>query len=38
MDLQEFSVEMFEELLKLHCDLCVIPEPSHFEDERAKYI
>ncbi len=38
MDLQKFSEEKFEELLKLHHDLCVIPAPSHFEDERAKYI
>lgn len=38
MDLQKFSEEKFEELLKIHRDLCVIPAPSHFEDERAKYI
>lgn len=38
MDLQKFSEEKFEELLKLHRELCVIPAPSHFEDERAKYI
>lgn len=38
MDLQKFSEENFEELLKLHRDLCVIPAPSHYEDERSKYI
>ena len=38
MDLQKFSNEKFDELLKLHRELCVIPAPSHFEDERAKYV
>jgi len=38
MDLQKFSEEKFEELLKLHRELCLIPAPSHFEDERAEYI
>lgn len=38
MDLQKFSEEKFEELLKLHRELCVIPAPSHFEDERAEYV
>ena len=38
MDLQKFSEERFEEVLNLHKDLCCIPAPSHFEDERAKYI
>lgn len=38
MNLQKFSEETFEELLKLHRELCLIPAPSHYEDERAKYI
>lgn len=38
MDLIKFSEEKFEELLKLHKELCLIPAPSHFEDERAAYI
>ncbi len=38
MDLQKFSVEKYEEVLKLHKDLCLIPAPSHFEDERAEYV
>ena len=38
MDLQKFSEENFEALLKLHRELCLIPAPSHFEEERAKYI
>ena len=38
MDLKKFSEDVFEELLKLHRDLCIIPSPSHFEDKRAKYI
>lgn len=38
MNLQNLSEEKFEELLKLHRDLCLIPAPSHYEDERAKYI
>ena len=38
MDLQKFSEEKFEELLKLHKELCLIPAPSHFEDERAEYV
>lgn len=38
MDLQKFSEEKFEEVLKLLHDLCVIPAPSHFEDERANYV
>lgn len=38
MDLQKFSEEKFQELLKLHKQLCLIPAPSHFEDERAAYI
>lgn len=38
MDLQKFSEEKFDELLKLHKDLCLIPAPSHFEDERAAYV
>ena len=38
MDLQKFSEEKFEELLKLHKELCLIPAPSHFEDERAAYV
>lgn len=38
MNLQVFAEEKFDELLKLHKELCVIPAPSHFEDERAAYI
>ena len=38
MDLQKFSDEKFHEVLKLHRELCVIPAPSNFEDERAQYI
>jgi len=38
MDLLKFSEEKFDELLKLHRALCLIPAPSHFEDERAAYI
>ena len=38
MDFQKFSEEKFEELLKLHKELCLIPAPSHFEDERAEYV
>lgn len=38
MDLIKFSEEKFEELLKLHHNLCLIPAPSHFEGERAEYI
>ena len=38
MNLQKFSEEYYNELLKLHHDLCLIPAPSHYEDERAKYI
>ncbi len=38
MDFQKFSEEKFDELLKLHRELCVIPAPSHFEDERAQYV
>lgn len=38
MNLQKFCEEKFEEVLELHHDLCVIPAPSHFEDERAEYI
>ena len=38
MDLKKFSEENFEALLKLHRELCLIPAPSHFEEERAKYI
>ncbi len=38
MDLLKFSNEKFDALLKLHKELCLIPAPSHFEDERAKYI
>ena len=38
MDLQKFSEEKFEELLKLHRELCAIPAPSHFEDERAAFV
>ena len=38
MDLQKFSLEKFDELLKLHKELCLIPAPSHFEDERADYV
>ena len=38
MDLQKFSEEKFEEVLKLLHDLCIIPAPSHFEDERADYV
>ncbi len=38
MDLQKFSEEKFEELLTLHRQMCVIPAPSHFEDERAEYV
>ncbi len=38
MDLQKFSEEKFAALLKLHRELCLIPAPSHFEEERAKYI
>ena len=38
MNLQKISEEKFEELLKLHYELCVIPAPSHFEDKRAEYV
>lgn len=38
MDLLKFSEEKFDELLKIHRDLCLIPAPSNFEDERAKYV
>lgn len=38
MDLQKFSDEKFDELLKIHRELCLIPAPSYFEDRRAKYI
>ncbi len=38
MDLQKYSEEKFDELLKLHRELCLIPAPSHFEDERAAYV
>ncbi len=38
MDLQKFSEEKYEELLNLHRELCLIPAPSYFEDERASYI
>ncbi len=38
MNLQKFSEEKFDELLKLHRELCLIPAPSHYEDERAKYV
>ncbi len=38
MNLQKFSEEYYNELLKLHHDLCLISAPSHYEDERAKYI
>ncbi len=38
MDLQKFSENKFDEVLKLHHELCLISSPSHFEDERAKYI
>lgn len=38
MDLQKISEEAFEEIVQLHKELCLIPAPSHFEDERARYI
>lgn len=38
MDLQKFSEEKYEELINLHRELCLIPAPSYFEDERANYI
>ena len=38
MDLQKFAEEKFDELLRLHKELCLIPAPSHFEDERAEFI
>lgn len=38
MDLQKFSDEKFDELLKIHRELCLIPAPSYFEDRRAEYI
>lgn len=38
VDLQKFSEEKFSELLSVHRDLCLIPAPSHYEDERAEYI
>ncbi len=38
MDLNRFSQEKYEEILKLLRELCVIPAPSYFEDERAAYV
>ena len=38
MDLNRFSEKKFDEVLKLHKELCLIPAPSHFEDGRAEYI
>ena len=38
MNLKQFSMETFNELLTIHRDICLIPAPSHFEDERANYI
>jgi len=38
MNLQKFSDEKFNEVLELHRKLCLIPAPSHFEDERAKCV
>ena len=38
MNLQKFYEEKFEEVIKLHRDLCLIPAPSHFEEKRAEYI
>ena len=38
MDFEKFSKERFEEVLKIHKELCLIPAPSHFEDERAAYV
>ncbi len=38
MDMHRFAEERFDELLTLHRELCLIPAPSHLEDERAKYI
>ncbi len=38
MNLEEFSKNCFEEVCKLHKELCVIPAPSHYEDKRAEYI
>lgn len=38
MNLQVFSEEKYDELLKLHRELCLIPAPSHYEEKRAEYI
>ena len=38
MDLEKISNEKFDELLKIHRELCLIPATSHFEDERAMYV
>ncbi len=35
---KELEGKYYEELLKLHRELCLIPAPSHFEDERASYV
>ena len=35
--MDKFICENFDFLLKILKDLCLIPAPSHFEDERAKY-
>lgn len=38
MDFTKISEALFEELLALHKELCLIPAPSGFEDARAAYV
>ncbi|MBR5586853.1 MAG: M20/M25/M40 family metallo-hydrolase [Clostridia bacterium] len=38
MDLINKIEGYYDGLLKLHKELCLIPAPSHFEDERAAYV
>ncbi len=35
--IKKFIEENKEEMYRVHKDLCLIPAPSHFEDERAEY-
>ncbi len=37
MNFHEYSKSKYDSVLKVIRDLCAIPAPSHFEDERAEY-
>ncbi len=37
MNFRDYANENYESVLKVIRDLCAIPAPSHFEDERAEY-